>query len=79
LTFGLAALAIGRYPAVVLRRPQRRWRFTGGGLRFGVPQAIVGTGLAVAEQQGGPWFLLGAGALWAVSIYAASRHWERGR
>jgi hypothetical protein len=77
LTFGLTALAIGRYPAVVLRRPQRRWRFTGGDLRFGVPQAIVGTGLAVVEQQPGAWFLVVAGALWAVSVYAASRHWER--
>ena len=42
LAFGLAALAIGRYPAVRVHLPQRRWRFSSGRVLFGVLQGVVG-------------------------------------
>jgi hypothetical protein len=75
LTFGLASLAIGRFPAVSLRRPQRRWRFAGGDIRFGVAQAVVATALA-AQTRASMWFVLPAAALWALSLYTAGRYWD---
>ena len=76
-TFGLAAVAVGHYPSVVLKLPQQRWRFAGGELRFGVPQVLLGVGLAMAESRVG----LGICAITAgaclVSLYAAGLYWDR--
>src|SRR5258705_8512794 len=54
LTFGLAAVAIGRYPSMVLRLRTQPWRFTGGDVRFGTVQMVLGAGLAFAEGPSGP-------------------------
>jgi hypothetical protein len=73
LTFGLAALAIGHYPSATLRLPVERWRFTGGRVKYGVVQMILGTALAVAEsRQRGP-FLATAAAAYAASVYWCPR------
>jgi hypothetical protein len=78
MTFGLAALAIGRYPSLALYSPQHRWRFTSGDFRFGVLQMLAGTGLGLAEHQIGEWFLLAAAVGYAASLYIGGRHWDRG-
>lgn len=79
LTFGLAAVAIGRYPSLALHLPQQRWRFASGDLRFGVPQIVAGTGLGFAESQNGPWFLMIAALAYVISLYYGGRYWDRVR
>ncbi len=69
IAFGLAALAAGRYPSIMRRRPLTRWRFTGGSIGFGLAQIALGAATASAEaERGGP-VLAGAAALWALSIW----------
>jgi hypothetical protein len=46
LAFGLVALAVGRYPAVRLRLPVERWRFTSGRVLCGALQAALGAAAA---------------------------------
>ena len=69
LTFGLTAVALGRYPSLVLRLPQHRWRFTGGDIRFCILQAVVGAFLGVEEYRHGPWFLSIALSAYLVSLF----------
>ena len=71
LTFGLAALAVGHIPSVLLNLPQTRWRFAGGRLIFGVVQVLIATALA----NGG--FLAIAAAGWLLSLYLCGRWWDR--
>jgi hypothetical protein len=67
LTFGLTALALGRYPAMRTRLPVERWRFTSGCVLWGALQGIAGGALGVwAAQQG--WAALAV----AAGLYAAS-------
>jgi hypothetical protein len=63
MAFGLVALAVGRYPAVRMRLPVERWRFTGGRVLFGVLQAALGA--AAAEH-------VAAGLPLAAAVYLAS-------
>jgi hypothetical protein len=58
LLFGLTALAIGRYPAVALRLPVERWRFTSGRILFGVLQVLLGAVAAFAAQWSWPLVVL---------------------
>ena len=58
LTFGFAALAVGHWPSLSSRLPLKRWRFAGGRVKYGIAQVVLGTGLAMAEQQFGLVFLL---------------------
>jgi hypothetical protein len=67
LTFGLTALALGRYPAMRLRLPLERWRFTSGRVLWGVLQGIAGIAL--------PLFV--AAPLYLVSLWWAGREWDR--
>jgi hypothetical protein len=67
LAFGLTALAFGRYPAMRLRLPQERWRFTSGRVLWGVLQGVAGIGLP----------LLVAAPLYLVSLWWAGRDWDR--
>jgi Ca-activated chloride channel family protein len=76
LTFGLVAVAIGRYSSMVLRLRAQPWRFTGGDVRFGTIQIVLGAVLAFAERQSGAWFLAIAAAGYAVSLYLGGRHWD---
>lgn len=69
LTWGLIALAIGRYSSVRRRSPQFRWRFTGGRVIVGVPQGILGFALGLAAQQTSAAFLWIAAAGYCVSLY----------
>ncbi len=69
LTFGLVSLAVGRYPAVRERLVVERWRFTGGRVRFGVLQCILGIALAAGEGSYGPVLLLAAALLYAASYW----------
>jgi hypothetical protein len=65
LAFGLMALAVGRYPAVRLRLPVERWRFTSGRVLFGVLQAALGAAAAEHVAAGLPV----AAALWLASLW----------
>jgi hypothetical protein len=75
LTFGFATLGIGHF-ASLRRLPQLRWRFLGGRVITGVPQALVGFGLGFAEAQHGWPFAAGAAAIWALSLWWAGRRWR---
>jgi hypothetical protein len=73
LTSGLVALAIGRYSSVHYRSLQYRWRFTGGRVIVGVPQAVLGLGLGLAAQSISPAFLAMAAAAYGLSLGISSR------
>lgn len=73
LTSGLVALAIGRYSSIHRRNLQYRWRFTGGRVVVGVPQAILGFGLGFAAQQVSLVFLGIGAAAYCVSLGINSR------
>jgi hypothetical protein len=77
LTFGLAALGIGHVPSVLLRLPQRRWRFTGGRVLFGVAQVLIGFALGYAEDHVGILYLAAAAAACLCSTAWCGRHWDR--
>lgn len=77
LTFGLAALGIGHFPSVLLRLPQRRWRFTGGRVLFGAAQILIGFALGYAEDHAGILYLAAAAAAWLCSTAWCGRHWDR--
>jgi hypothetical protein len=77
LTFGLTALAAGHFPSVWRRLPQRRWRFLGGRMISGVPQAVLSLVLGLAAGRGVLWCAPLAGVLWLLSLLACGRLWER--
>lgn len=64
LTFGMTALAVGRYPALHASLPQQRWRFASGQALVGAAQMILGTLLAfTASWAGGV-----SSILWLASL-----------
>jgi hypothetical protein len=73
LSFGLMALAAGRYPALRDRVPVQRWRFTGGRLPFGILQMAAGAAAAFAESERGPAVLLLAFLVYLVSLWLGDR------
>lgn len=77
LTFGLTALAAGHFPSVSRPLPQLRWRFLGGRMISGVPQAVLGFALGCAASRVSPWFLAAAGVAWLLSLLVCGRRWER--
>jgi hypothetical protein len=77
LTFGLAALAVGHFPSVAKPLPQLRWRFQGGRMISGVPQAVLGFALGFAASRGAPWLAGLAACGWLLSLMACGRRWER--
>lgn len=77
LTFGLVAVIMGRYPSVVFRLPQKRWRFTSGDVRFGVLQMIFGIAVGFGVYENGRWFLVGVGIAYIVSVFAGGWLWDR--
>lgn len=76
LTFGLVAVAIGRYPSLKLHLRQSPWRFVKGDLRFGVSQIILGTSLGIANHRIGWWFFAIATVLYAVSLWVGGWWWD---
>jgi len=77
LTFGLTALAIGHFPSVMRPFAQLRWRFQGGRLLHGVPQALAAFAMGFVESQGRPWILAVAAALWIGSVFGAGNLFDR--
>src|SRR5215471_2430985 len=77
LAFGLAALALGRYPSLRVQLPVERWRFTNGRVLWGVLQLIVGGILGFAAAQNALVPLCAAVALYALSLWWAGREWDR--
>jgi hypothetical protein len=71
ISFGLAALAVGRYPSLRIRRLQQRWRFTSGRVLWGVLQGLTGGILGFAGNIGL------AAALYAISLWWAGRAWDQ--
>lgn len=76
LVFGLTALIVGRYPAVVYQTLQQRWRFTGGSMKFSIVQILAGTGLALFAADHA-WVLPVAVLVWIVSIIPAGWYWDQ--
>jgi hypothetical protein len=74
MAFGLAALAIGRYPSLRVHLPQRRWRFSSGRVLFGVLQGLVGATLGFHAAGAG---LAIAVAMYAAALYLGGREWDR--
>jgi hypothetical protein len=79
LTAGLMAIAIGRYPAITRIVPQRRWRFTGGDIRFGIAQIIPGGLAGLGVMRAGNLFFVAACCAYALSLYLGGRWWDQQR
>ena len=52
---GLVAIAVGRYPSLTQRANQRRWRFVGGDLRFGLAQLLLSGAAGIGAARAGLW------------------------
>ena len=77
LTFGLTALAIGHFASVSRRLAQVRWRFQGGRMISGVPQAVLSLACGCGAFRGAPWLLGASGFCWLLSLAVCGRRWER--
>jgi len=77
VAFGLAALAVGRYPALCRPLPQHRWRLTSGRVLYAVPQGVVGCMLGFQATNYGGAPLGAAAAIYLVSLYLGGRVWDR--
>jgi hypothetical protein len=73
MAFGLAALAIGRYPSMKVHLPQRRWRFSSGRVLWGVLQGLVGATLGFHAMGGG---LAIALVMWLAALFLGGRAWD---
>jgi hypothetical protein len=76
-SFALAALAIGRYPALTQWRPQRRWRFASGDVRFGFAQIFIATGIGFTAAQEDKWFLGIALLAYVGSLLVGGWYWDK--
>jgi hypothetical protein len=79
VTCSLVCIAIGRWPSIHQSVVQRRWRFTGGDIRFGVVQVIGGGMLGINSSSTSLWFLAAALVLYVASLIAGDRWWQRVR
>ncbi|HWE51617.1 MAG TPA: hypothetical protein VG273_17625 [Bryobacteraceae bacterium] len=78
LTAGFVALALGHHSSVLMRLPQRRWRFTGGRLLpVGALQAIGCFALGIVEAKTGPVLLVLSAIGYAGSVWWYGRLWDR--
>jgi hypothetical protein len=77
MTFSFLALAIGRYPSLRQRVPQKPWRFTSGDPRFGALQVIFGGVAGLASVRTSIGFLYLAIVLYAASLYMGNRWWRQ--
>ena len=77
VAFGLAALAVGRYPSLKQRANQRRWRFVGGDPRFGLAQIVLGGLAGIGTARAGLWVLAVALAFYLVSLFWGDMLWKR--
>ncbi len=73
MTVALLAIAIGRYPALRQSVPQRTWRFTGGDLRFGMAQIVIGVLAGIASTRLSGWVIVVAAAPYAASVWMGGR------
>jgi hypothetical protein len=77
VTFGLVAIAVGRYPSLTQRANQRRWRFVGGDLRFGLAQLLLSASAGIGAARAGLWVVGVAFAVYLVSIVGGEMLWKR--
>jgi len=77
LTFGMMAIALGRYPSLILQPAQHRWRFAAGDFRFGAAQIILGSSMGFAQFRISNWFLIAACAVYLISLLAGAWYWDR--
>ena len=75
ITFALAALAIGRWPALTQWTPQRRWRFAGGDIRFGFVQIFLASAVAFTASQGDMWVIAAIG--YVASLLIGGWYWDK--
>lgn len=76
-TFTFTAIALGRYPSLVLQPPQLRWRFASGDFRFGAAQMILGATLSFAQIRTTPSLLIAAFAAYLISLVTGARYWDK--
>ncbi len=77
IAFGLIALAVGRYPSLVQRVVQRRGRFVGGDLRFGLAQVFLGSIAGVEAGRHGIWVVAVTALLYLASLFWGMILWKR--
>lgn len=77
ISFGLVALAVGRYPSLRQRVSQRRWRFVGGDFRFGIAQVLLGGIAGIGAARVGVPFLIGSVIFYIASILWGQLLWKR--
>ena len=75
-TFGLIVIAIGRYPSLVLRKPQNRWRFTSGSVKFSIFQFVAAPLVTLGMLRVSPWFLAGALVVYLLSLLIGGWYWN---
>jgi hypothetical protein len=78
MTVALVAVTIGRHPALRQSAPQRAWRFTGGDLRFGLAQIMVGALAGIASIRLGAWVIAVAGVAYGASVWMGGRWLDSG-
>lgn len=77
ITSGLAVVAVGHHASVLIRLPQKRWRFTSGTIwPIGILQIFGCFALGLGEQQKGIAVLVLTGAAYAASLWWYGRKWE---
>lgn len=77
LTAGLAALIAGHHASVLIRLPQKRWRFTSGTIwPSGVVQIAGCFVLGLGEQQKGIVVLVITGVAYIASLWWYGHKWE---
>jgi hypothetical protein len=77
VTFGLVALAVGRYPSLMQHVNQRRWRFVGGDPRFGLAQVLLGGVAGIEASRIGLWILTVSFVLYVCSLFWGQMLWKR--
>lgn len=77
MTFGLIAIALGRYPSLRQTARQTAWRFTGGDIRFGALQIVFGGLVAMGNMRTSHWFFAVAVGTYVLSLIAGDFWWNR--
>ena len=80
LAAGMAALAVGHHASVLHRRPQPRWRFTGGAnIETGILQVFCLVSAGVTTYRTTWYFIFVSAAALAASIWYYGRRFDRMR
>ena len=76
MSFGLIAIAVGRYPSLRQKAQQQPWRFTSGDVRFGGLQILLGGMVAMATLRISHWFAACAITAYGLSLIVGNIWWR---